>query len=73
MSCGCDRGKGQRPSWSQTTVDAGVTSCGGPGPLGQPGRAPASMVGCASCARGAPWWLWLLVALVAWRLLKGGG
>jgi len=60
---------GAPPAWRQTTVDEGVPrgGCGGgAGAGGQPGRAPASMRD-HSC----PWWVWIVVAIAAWQVLKG--
>lgn len=87
MNCSCGGAAGKdagtrRPAWSQTSIDAGVTSVRASDPLGQPGRAPASMVleegagGGCSCQGATPpggWIVWLLVSIVAWRLLGGKG
>jgi len=74
MSCSCGGGCGGSgpgayhgpTSWRSTQVEPGA-GCKG-AQLGQPGRAP----GRASSGHGFPWWIWILVALVGYRLLKGG-
>jgi hypothetical protein len=43
----------------------GVEAEAGPG---QPGRAPAGAAG----GRDVPWWAWLLIALLAFQLIKKG-
>lgn len=80
MSCSCGGSCGGEgpgaihgpPAWKQTTADSCQPNGSGGGPNGvgkglQPGRAPRSMRGDAW-----PWWLWIVIALVGYRLLKGG-
>lgn len=75
MSCSCGGAcgggghggnGGPPPAWRQTQLDAGVEGQGGQ--LAQPGRAP----GREASGHGFPWWVWLVIALVGYRLLKGG-
>jgi hypothetical protein len=58
------------PQWRHVELlpPGGVPPLGAPG-SGQPDRAPAALV---AADDGWPWWVWLLVALVGYQLLKGG-
>lgn len=70
MSCGCGcNGAGNQgpPSWTQTGPEDGAgVGAGGAGQGLQPGRAPGGAGG------SWPLWVWIVVALVGFRLLKGG-
>jgi hypothetical protein len=74
MSCGCGCGgsgagiyNGSPPAWRSTGPEDGAgAGCAGRNGVGQPGRHPGGGRG-----RGLPWWIWIVVALVGYRLLKG--
>lgn len=55
-----------RQASGQVVPGQGVEAAPGPG---QPGRGPADA---AAAAGHLPWWVWIVVGLVALRLLKKG-